>query len=312
MGKCYIACNFTNELVELLKENEINIDYIKWPSFNQKYISIDETAKYGKPILLHGFNGYFDYYVSNDISKENKAKEIENSVKMRNLGQKYNLPYYSAHLGGMISMISEIKWNGIYCTKEEKEYLIEQTVNNIIGLKKVLDKEIIIENIPIFKGNPKLEKFPECVGKTDFISKIVYKADIDLLLDIAHARVNASVLNLNIYEYLDRLPLERVREIHISGVKKANIGQLVDFHNEIDKKDIELLKYVMKKSRKLQFVTLEFTPQEKDFYLLDKNEENKYQTVEINDINLEAKELLKNDVKILENIVSKYNLKNGN
>ena len=179
MKKCYIACSFTNELIELINQKEAYVDYVRWPSFNSKYDSIDKVAKYGKPILLHGFNGYLEHYISNDITENEIKKEKENSKKLKQLGRKYNFPYYSAHIGGVVSRMNKIKWKEIYCTETEEKKLIAQTIENINRLKRILDKKIIIENIPIFKGNSKLEQFPECVGKPDFISEVIYKSNID-------------------------------------------------------------------------------------------------------------------------------------
>lgn len=128
-------------------------------------------------------------------------------------------------------------------------------------------------------------------------------------MDIAHARVAASALGVDIYEYLNKLPLERIREIHVSGVKEANIHQLSDFHNEMDDKDIELLEYVMKRTNKLEMITHEFTPLEKDYYLLrDENGNiNTYPTVSLNGVNPEAKQALEKDLKRLREIVFEYN-----
>lgn len=312
MKNCHISCNFTNELIELIEQKEVDVDYIRWPSFDPKYISIKEVAKYGKPILLHGFNGYLEHYISNDISECEIKIEKRNVKKLKKMSQKYNFPYYSAHIGGIISKMNKIKWNKIYCTSEEEKVLLQQTIDNIKRLKSILDKEIIIENIPIFKGISELEKFPECVGRPEFISEVIYKSDIDFLLDIAHARVTASALGIDIYKYLDELPLERVREIHISGVQETKMGQLADFHNNLDKIDIELLIYVMKKSKKLEFITYEFTPQDKDFYLLKENEKSEiklYPTVKVKGVNLKAKANLKNDLDMLRKIVIQYNKK---
>ena len=69
----------------------------------------------------------------------------------------------------------------------------------------------------------------------------------------------------------------------------------------------------MKKSKKLDFITYEFTPQDKDFYLLKENEKSEiklYPTVKVKGINLKAKANLKNDLDMLRKIVIQYNKKN--
>ena len=77
-----------------------------------------------------------------------------------------------------------------------------------------------------------------------------------LLLDIAHARVVASVFDLDVRHYIESLPLGKVRQIHISGPRVKH-GYLYDAHEDLQEEDYQLLQWVLSQS-KPEVVTLEY------------------------------------------------------
>ena len=76
------------------------------------------------------------------------------------------------------------------------------------------------------------------------------------MLDIAHAQVAASVLKWDVHQYLDSLPLQKVRQIYVSGTLQKN-GMLYDAHEELQEEDYRLLRWVLKRSNP-EMVTLEY------------------------------------------------------
>ncbi|MDR2386517.1 MAG: DUF692 family protein [Deltaproteobacteria bacterium] len=74
-----------------------------------------------------------------------------------------------------------------------------------------------------FKGSLAVENynyFPtglySHICEPEFISSTLDKFDLGLVLDLAHALISAHNLHMDIYDYLKALPLERVKEIHLS------------------------------------------------------------------------------------------------
>jgi uncharacterized protein (UPF0276 family) len=65
-----------------------------------------------------------------------------------------------------------------------------------------------------------------------------------LLLDLAHARITADTLGIDVKDYIKSLPLDRLVEMHITGVQKHN-GVLTD-HFGLDQKDWEILDWALK------------------------------------------------------------------
>jgi uncharacterized protein (UPF0276 family) len=79
---------------------------------------------------------------------------------------------------------------------------------------------------------------------------------VELLLDLAHAQVAAARLGMRSDDYLTRLPLDRVRQIHVSGPRVRG-GTLVDAHDALREEDYRLLERVLKTAHPAA-VTLEY------------------------------------------------------
>ena len=114
-----------------------------------------------------------------------------------------------------------------------------------------LDLPILIENMPAF---PTRKYAFETSAET--ISEILTRTGADLLLDLAHARVVASVFGLDVHDYLGSLPLEEVRQIHTSG-PRAKGGVLHDAHEELAEEDYRLLAWALERCDP-EVMTLEY------------------------------------------------------
>jgi hypothetical protein len=114
----------------------------------------------------------------------------------------------------------------------------------VAGVEKLrgLDLPLLLENMPSF---PTRKYAFETSVET--ISEILALTGADLLLDIAHARVVASVFGLDVHQYLGDLPLQKVRQIHVSG-PRAKGGVLYDAHEVLEEEDYRLLAWVLERS----------------------------------------------------------------
>ena len=105
---------------------------------------------------------------------------------------------------------------------------------------------------------------PAYVVDPAFISGVVQEAGCGLLLDLAHARVAARYQGEPVRDYLARLPLNRLVEIHVSGPrplpasKGASGGRLFDAHEPVQEPDYALLAWVLERTRP-RAVTLEYS-----------------------------------------------------
>ena len=88
----------------------------------------------------------------------------------------------------------------------------------------------------------------EHICEPDFIAAVIEAVDCGLLLDLAHLRVSATDLGQDPRDYIARLPLERLVELHVSGPRQVG-ARLEDTHHELADVDEELLRWVLARAR---------------------------------------------------------------
>jgi uncharacterized protein len=76
-----------------------------------------------------------------------------------------------------------------------------------------LNVRMVLENSPLYFQIPS-----STMSQSEFISELCRLSDAELLLDLAHLYISAKNLDYDPMEELERFPLHKVFEIHISGV----------------------------------------------------------------------------------------------
>ena len=159
---------------------------------------------------------------------------------LKKLLDELNCPWFSDH-------ICFTSIDGIYMqdllplpfSREAVRHVAERTrrVQDFIG------RPFLLENISFYLQMPGRE-----MAETDFIGEIVEKADCGLLLDVNNVYVNSLNHAFDPLQYLDRLPLERVVQIHVAGHKR--IGEFViDTHGSpVVEPVFEILRYALAKT----------------------------------------------------------------
>jgi uncharacterized protein (UPF0276 family) len=106
-------------------------------------------------------------------------------------------------------------------------------------ISRVTGRAVILENLPIL---PDLKHTPEI--DPDFITRAISTLDCGMLLDTAHALVAAAALGQDPQTYIQRLPLDRVVQLHTSG-PGIDGDRLVDAHNPLQESDYKLLEWLL-------------------------------------------------------------------
>lgn len=104
--------------------------------------------------------------------------------------------------------------------------------------------QVIVENVPIRSEG---EEYLRPVVTPAAICRVVRNTGCGLLLDLAHARLAAAVLGMPERDYLAALPVEHLRELHITGVGPHN-GEMID-HLAMQAEDWELLDWSLEQIR---------------------------------------------------------------
>lgn len=235
------ACNFSKELLELLKGDEHLCDYIKIGDFGdtRKYM---EEAFSLKPLLIHGF-GWFE------------RGGMPNTDIM-------DFDYMTSRLSGFKTPV--LGMHGIAFKKDIIES--ENTFRHMVSIFKEIDSkipcELIIENMDYTHAYTYETTIKETV-MPDYITELVHETGLNMLLDTSHAFVSSYQLGMDIYEYLEQLPLEKVREIHFSGSFFDKTKGFLDVHGIMRDDDYEVARFLathpkVVNSSCLKIVTLEY------------------------------------------------------
>ncbi len=191
-----------------------------------------------------------------DLQPIHKFSEDDINSLIKIKSKKLDLKLISFHLASCYKKPKLKKGifhpNGIKISVEELKYNAQVNINRI--------KEIFGKNISISVENNnyfKTEAY-DYVTDPDFISSIVYDNDINFLFDISHARISSINSGVDFYEYLSKLPLNRVNQIHISKEEVDSSGEVFDAHElPSDKETEEIIKFI-KKYSSLKYITVEY------------------------------------------------------
>ena len=104
------------------------------------------------------------------------------------------------------------------------EETVERVGQNLRALRERFDVPIILENSPQYFAIP-----GSTLSMPEFVAAVAEQCDVDLLLDITHWLITAGNVGLDPAESAESLPLERVREVHLSGLSHQS-GRWWDDH----------------------------------------------------------------------------------
>ncbi len=111
-------------------------------------------------------------------------------------------------------------------TQEALEHMVER----VSQVQDYLGREILMENVSSY-----LEYEDSAIPEWEFISELARRSGCGLLLDVNNIYVNARNHGFDPQVFVDAVPPERVREIHLAGftVNRFDDSEiLIDTHNQ--------------------------------------------------------------------------------
>ncbi|WP_454045407.1 HvfB family MNIO-type RiPP peptide maturase [Chryseobacterium sp. Marseille-Q8038] len=103
---------------------------------------------------------------------------------------------------------------------------IERVSENILQVQDILKRPLILENGSYYTV---LEAE---MSEEDFINEIVNRTGCELLLDVNNVYVNAFNFKYDAEKFIQSMPLDKVKYIHIAGHYKVNDYLIIDTHGE--------------------------------------------------------------------------------
>lgn len=117
---------------------------------------------------------------------------------------------------------------------------VEHTVQRVRALQDLLPVPLILENITYYADLGAAE-----MEEADFVAAVLEGADCGWLLDVSNVYVNSLNFGFDPRSWIARMPLDRVRQIHVGGYER--FGEVtIDTHGAtISDPVIELLQWTL-------------------------------------------------------------------
>ena len=211
------AVNYSAPLVRLLKEETIKIDLIKCPDWEGMLI---EAQAHGE-ITIH-----FDLEVGLGNTFQADFSRI------RALMESTFTPHVNTHL------VTPQQFNPKNKNDVDNIYKVWRDEIRLMA-EQLGAQNVALEHHPYTIANPNIQP---AVNTTVF-SQVIEDTGCMFLLDLAHARITADTLGINVKDYISALPVDRLVEMHTTGIK-THSGILTD-HFELGDEDWSLLNWAL-------------------------------------------------------------------
>lgn len=121
---------------------------------------------------------------------------------------------------------------------------VEHAAGRVVSLREALGLPIAIENVSYYA-----DPAPPEMDEVSFLTKVAERADAKLLLDVNNVWVNAYNHGFDARAYIDRVPMERVVQIHVAGHFTRDDGMIIDTHGEAIRDEVyDLLDYTLRRT----------------------------------------------------------------
>lgn len=219
-----LAINYSEAAESLIKQGSIPVDLFKCPDWTW----LVEKASHVLPVIVH-----FDLQLGN-----NNLDQINWQV-VDSLFMSTSTLYINLHMEPEKKHHPDIPPES--ADPIHKEKIIEIILRELQFLQsRYAADQIIIENAIYRASGGKVIK-PGVL--LDVINNVFDEINCGLLLDISHARISARSLGMDEKEYISNLPVQRLKEIHFTGLHCKN-GKWID-HLPILEEDWPILEWVL-------------------------------------------------------------------
>lgn len=242
MSAIRLAVMASPTLADLWIEEAVRPDLLELTT----WMSLDEIRRYreltpGEPLLLHGGN-----LLGAALTAAQEESLLQQVLETRT-------PWVSAHISlWPWRILNDARQRGRQPSALDLGPHLEDFFARVRALRERIGVALVLENAP---GLPGMEKDPENDPET--IAAVLEATGCSFLLDLSYAQTAASNWGLRPEDYLRRLPLRRVVEIHLSAPGRLEDGRLVDAHEPLREEDYALLAWLLEHTSP-QVVTLEY------------------------------------------------------
>ncbi len=228
---------------DLLDSGQLDLDYLE---VHGPYVEKARQVYPDKPMILH--NSLYQWSLTHPDGLQ--FKDAARFTRERTALAR--TPWYSLHLGFSCAELDFVDEAMVALSPlQPRELVLERCIHSLNQITALLNMPVLIENLDY---NP--TQAYEYVCEPDFITQVLEETNTYLLLDLAHAQVSAAAFGMDVKSYLNQLPLEKVRQLHLNRPGPRN-GRLVDAHLDLAEADYQLLSETLKRTTPWS-ITLEY------------------------------------------------------
>ena len=206
--------DFAEELIEgkIIKPDFIEFAPENWMNIGGYWGKIARQAVEKYPVHCHG--------LSLSIGSPEEL-DWEFIKQLKTFLDEFNVEVFSEHLS--YSKVSNAHLYDLLPIPF-REDAVKHVSKRIKEVQDFLGRKIAIENVSYY--TPVAAEMDEAT----FVKSIVEEADCELLLDVNNVYVNAFNHNYDAKEFIDKLPLDKVKYIHMAGHEQVEPDLIIDTH----------------------------------------------------------------------------------
>lgn len=231
---------------EFLASHDDLVDYLELPFEQLRHSPVLAALQETHPLILHCASLSIAGFVS--PSEETVATLADEARRTRT-------PWIGEHLAFMsadaLADGSATALTYTVCPQLSDE-TVDRVIENLATVCKRMPVPLILENSPQYLAIP-----GSTMTMADFVNAVFARSDVGMLLDLTHLWITATNTGVNPSAELERMPLERVVEIHVSGMSQRSETVWDDHAEPAPLAVFDLLKQALGRVRP-SAVTLEY------------------------------------------------------
>ncbi|MBZ0300868.1 MAG: DUF692 family protein [Anaerolineae bacterium] len=186
------ALNYSPQAADLLGAGLIDMDLFKCPDWPD----LIEQARAWRPVYVH-----FPL-----VAGQHNVERV-GLGRIAELRRETGTDFVNTHIAARYENLDD---------PENTEAAVEVMLQDVRPLvERFGAAHVIAENIP-YPDIP--DDKPRVVVEPAVIRQVIETSGCGLLLDLAHARLTAEHLQVDVCTYIEQLPVDRLRELHVTGI----------------------------------------------------------------------------------------------
>ncbi|HEX5323072.1 MAG TPA: DUF692 family protein [Capsulimonadaceae bacterium] len=204
-----VAINYSPAAASLVKEGKVDLDLFKCPS------PFDSVVRDHAPSLIADARSLLPVYIHFPLHTGGGRLYEERWDDIARICTETETPNINLHLGA-----TRNDFPGLSVDADDNSQVTEWLMEKVQCVAKRFGYDkVIVENV-VYRGSE--GETLQASVEPETISNVLRETGCGLLLDTAHAMLTSQAMGIDPREYISRLPLDRLRELHVTGVEMSD------------------------------------------------------------------------------------------